>query len=117
MNAIKTLKVAGVVLVAFASVHAWAQESGSAATSTATQSTSQSSVRKVNRTLSKAVIHALSKGGVDTMNIRALTKNGAVTLAGSVADPSQIDKAGSITGGVAGVASVKNDLETREVGH
>jgi hyperosmotically inducible periplasmic protein len=116
MNAIKTLKLAGAALIVIASVNAWAQGSESAATSTATQGTSKSAVRKANRALSKKVLQALSKGGVDTTGINALAKGGAVTLAGSVTDSSQIDKAGSIAKGVSGVTSMKNVLTIRETG-
>ena len=116
MNAIRTLKLAGAALIVVASVNAWAQESESSATSTATQATSKSAVRKANRTLSKKVVQALSKGGVDTTGINVLAKGGAVTLAGSVTDPAQIEKAGSIAKGVSGVTSVKNALMIREGG-
>ncbi|MFM0114987.1 BON domain-containing protein [Paraburkholderia nemoris] len=117
MNAVRMLKVAGIAFIVFASVHTWAQESGSVATSTATQSTSKSSIRKANLALSKTVIRALHKGGVDTMNVNALTKNGAVTLTGSVTDASQIDKAGSIAEGVSGVTSVRNNLRIHDNGN
>jgi hyperosmotically inducible protein len=116
MNAIRTLKLAGAALIVVASVNAWAQESESAATSTATQGTSKSSVRKANRALSRKVSQALSKGGVNTEGINVLVKGGAVTLAGGVTDPSQIDKAVSIAKGVSGVTSVKNALTIREGG-
>ncbi|MGF7001117.1 putative low-complexity protein, partial [Paraburkholderia sp. GAS32] len=66
MNAIRTLKLAGAALIVVASVNAWAQESESSATSAATQGTSKSAVRKANRALSRKVVQALSKGGVDT---------------------------------------------------
>lgn len=116
MNAIRTLKLAGAALIVVASVNAWAQESASSATSAAMQGTSKSAVRKANRTLSKKVLQALSKGGVDTTGINVLAKGGAVTLAGSVTDPSQIEKAGSIAKGVSGVTSMRNALTIREGG-
>lgn len=116
MNAIRTLMLTGAAFFAIASVNAWAQGSESAATATATQGTSKSTVRKANRALSKKVLQALSKGGVETTGINVLAKGGAVTLAGGVTDPSQIEKAGSIAKGVAGVTSVKNALTVREGG-
>ncbi|AUT73605.1 BON domain-containing protein [Paraburkholderia hospita] len=117
MNAIKTLKLAGAALIVVASVNAWAQGSEAAsATTTTTQGASKSSIRKANRALSKKVAKALSKGGVDTTGINVLVKGGAVTLAGGVTDPSQIDKATSIAKGVSGVTSVKNALTIREGG-
>ena len=116
MNAIRTLKLAGAALIVVASVNAWAQESASSAASTPTQGTSKSAVRKANRALSKKVVQALSKGGVDTTGINVLVKGGAVTLAGSVTNPALIDKAASIAKGVSGVTSVKNALTIREGG-
>ncbi|KAE8753312.1 BON domain-containing protein [Paraburkholderia madseniana] len=116
MNAIRTLKLAGAVLIVVTSVNAWAQESESSAISATTQGTSKSAVRKANRALSRKVVQALSKGGVDTTGINVLVKGGAVTLAGSVTDPALIDKAASIAKGVSGVTSVKNALTIREGG-
>jgi osmotically-inducible protein OsmY len=119
MNAIRTLRLAGAALIVVASVNAWAQGSEAAAPaapSTATQGTSKSAVRKANRALSKKVLQALSKGGVDTTGINVLAKSGAVTLAGTVTDPAEIDKAGSIAKGVSGVKSLKNALTIREGG-
>ncbi|MEM5339799.1 BON domain-containing protein [Paraburkholderia azotifigens] len=116
MNVIRTLKLAGAAMIVVASVNAWAQGSESAAASTATQGTSKSAVRKANRALSKKVAQALSKGGIDTKGINVLAKGGAVTLAGTVDDPTQIEKAGSIAKGVSGVTSVKNALSIHEGG-
>ena len=117
MNVIRTLKLAGAALTVFASVTVWAQDSGTAASSTAPQTTSKKAVRKADRALSKKVQSALSKGGVDTSGINVLVKpGGAVTLAGGVTDPTQIDKATSIAKGVSGVTSVKNALTIREGG-
>jgi hyperosmotically inducible periplasmic protein len=122
MDAIKTFKLAGAVLIAVASAipatstTAWAQDSDAAATSTPAQGTSKSAVRKANRALSRKVVSALSKGGVNTEGINVLVKGGAVTLAGSATDPGDIEKAGSIAKGVSGVTSVKNALTIREGG-
>lgn len=66
--------------------------------------------------MSKIVVQALSKGGVDTTDVNVLAKGGAVTLAGSVTDPALIDKAGSIAKGVSAVTSVKNVLTIRASG-
>ncbi|BCZ83599.1 hypothetical protein PTKU64_72740 [Paraburkholderia terrae] len=116
MNAIRTLKLAGAALIVVASVNAWAQGSEAASATTTTQGASKSSIRKANRALSKKVAQALSKGGIDTAGINVLVKGGAVTLAGGVTDPAQIDKATSIAKGVSGVTSVKNALTIREGG-
>lgn len=121
MKAINTFKLMGGALIVVVSVNAWSQTSESAATST--QSTmapagegSAKSARQANRALSKKVLHALSKGGVSTSRMNVIAKGGAVTLAGSVSDSSQIDKAAQLAKGVPGVTSVKNSLTLKEVG-
>jgi hyperosmotically inducible periplasmic protein len=116
MNAIGRLKLAVVAMTAIASFNAWAQASDSATTGAMTQGTSKSSARKANRVLGRKVLHALSKGGVDTQFINVLAKNGAITLVGGLTDPSQIDKAGQVAKGVPGVVSVKNNLTVHEEG-
>jgi len=122
MNAIKTLKLTGGALIVVASINAWSQTSESAATpgqsgeGSSSPAPSKSSVRKANRALSKKVLLALTKGGVDTSGINAIAKGGAVTLAGHVSNPADIDKAGSIAKGVAGVTSLKNALTISEGG-
>lgn len=121
MNAIKTLKLMGGALIVVASFNAWAQTSDATATAsqsgaTASAGTSKSAARKANRALSKKVLQALSKGGVNTSGISVLAKGGAVSLAGHVSDPADIDKAGSIAKGVSGVSSVKNALSINQGG-
>ncbi|MFM0056148.1 BON domain-containing protein [Paraburkholderia phytofirmans] len=121
MKAINTFKLMGGALIVVVSVNAWSQTSESAATST--QSTmapagegSAKSARQANRALSRKVLHALSKGGVSTSRMNVIAKGGAVTLAGSVSDSSEIDKAAQLAKGVPGVTSVKNSLTLKEVG-
>lgn len=118
----RTLKLPVCALILVASLNAWSQSSAPAAVSagsgnsTATQGSSKSSVRKANRALSKKVRQAISEGGVDAAGIRILVKGSAVTLAGSVPEASQSEKAGSIAKGVSGVTSVKNALTVHEPG-
>jgi hyperosmotically inducible periplasmic protein len=121
MKAIKTFKLMGGALIVVVSINAWSQTSEPAATST--QSTmapaggeSPKGMRQANRALGKKVLVALSKGGIKSSRINVLAKGGAVVLVGSVTDPAQIDKAGQIASGVAGVTSVKNSLTVHEVG-
>ncbi|MFM0392162.1 BON domain-containing protein [Paraburkholderia phytofirmans] len=121
MKVINTFKLMGGALIVLVSVNAWSQTSESAATST--QSTmapagegSAKSARQANRALSRKVLHALSKGGVSTSRMNVIAKGGAVTLAGSVSDSSEIDKAAQLAKGVPGVTSVKNSLTLKEVG-
>lgn len=122
MNANKALKLIGGALILAASFNAWSQSSEPAAMSTdsgassATQAPSKSSVRKANRALSRKVLQALSKGGVDTSGINVLVKGSAIALAGSVPEASQVEKAGTIAKGVSGVTSVKNALTIKEAG-
>ncbi|SAL60594.1 transport-associated protein [Caballeronia turbans] len=122
MNAIRTLKVASGVLIVVTSINAWSQSSEPAATSmgSGTSATSQgmskSDVRKANRALSKKVLHALSKGGVDTAGVSVIVKGSAITLAGHVPDASQVEKAGTAAKNVSGVTSVKNALTIKEAG-
>ncbi|WP_109478670.1 BON domain-containing protein [Paraburkholderia sp. C35] len=117
MNVLRTLKLAGAAMMVVTSVTVWAQDSGADAAS-APQTTSKKAVRKADRALSRKVQSALSKGGVDTSGINVLVKpGGAVTLAGGVTDPTQVDKATSIAKGVSGVKSVKNALTIREGGN
>ena len=111
------LKFASGALMVIASINAWPQTSESAATSTAPAAEgSAKATRQANRALSKKVLRALSKGGVETIHINAIAKGGAVTLAGAVTDPSQSDKATEIAKSVPGVTSVKNALTLKQVG-
>lgn len=122
MNAIKALKLASSGLILAASLNAWSQSSEPAATSTASatsaasQGMSKSDVRKANRAVSKKVLSALSKSGVDTAGVSVIVKGSAITLAGHVPDASQVEKAGTAAKSVSGVTSVKNSLSIREKG-
>ena len=121
MKAIKTFKLIGSAFVIVVSINAWSQTSESAASSTQSSMAPESggsakATRQANRALSKKVLHALSKGGVNTSRINIIAKGSAVTLAGSVTDSSQIDKATEVAKGVPGVTSVKNSLTLKEAG-
>jgi osmotically-inducible protein OsmY len=57
------------------------------------------------------VYAALAKDpSIDAGNISVTAKDGAVTLAGTVAEAAQIEKAAALTKGVPGVVSVRNKL-------
>jgi hyperosmotically inducible protein len=121
MKAIKIIKLIGGALAVVVSINAWSQTSESAAMSTQSSMApagggSAKAARQANRALSKKVLRALSKGDVKTSGINVIAKGGAVALAGSVTDPTQIDKAGEVAKGVPGVTSVKNSLTVKEVG-
>jgi hyperosmotically inducible protein len=115
MKAINILRLAGSALIVVASINAWPQTSESDATSAQSSNApaaqgSAKSTRQANRALSKRVRAALLKGGIDASKINVVAKSGAVTLAGSVTDSSQIDSATDIAKTVPGVKSVKNTL-------
>jgi len=75
------------------------------------------SMRIANRQLAKKVRTALSKTkGLDITSVAIRARGGSIALSGSVPDATQIEKAGTVAQGVAGVTSVKNDLTVREVG-
>ena len=121
MKAIRTFKLMGGALIVVVSINAWSQTSESAAPSTQSSMApagggSAKATRQANRALGKKVLVALSKGGVTTSRLNVIAKGGAVALAGSVTDSTQIDKAGEIAKGVPGVTSVKNSLTLKEVG-
>ena len=108
-----TLAVLVVCLLTSASMGVNAQTSGA---STPTPQSAKSS-RAADRALSKEVRAALIKAKiVDTPTISVRAKNGSVTLAGSVRDQSQIERAGEVARAVNGVNSVDNALTIRQPG-
>ncbi|MFM0325765.1 BON domain-containing protein [Caballeronia glebae] len=122
MNAIKTLKLASSAVILAASFNAWSQSSEPAATSVGSETSatsqgmSKSDVRKAKRALSKKVLSALSKSGVDPAGVSVIVKGSAITLAGHVPDASQVEKASTAAKSVSGVTSVKNSLSIKEKG-
>jgi hyperosmotically inducible periplasmic protein len=118
MNALKPLKLAAGVLVVAASVNAFAQASDAGtAPASSGAAPSAKSTKAANKQLAKDVRHALTKTkGLVSSNITVRATGGAVTLAGTVPDAAQIDKATAAAKGVSGVTSVKNALTIREVG-
>jgi hyperosmotically inducible protein len=108
-----TLAVLVVCLLTSASMGVYAQTSGA---STPTPQSTKSG-RAADRALSKEVRAALIKAKiVDTPTISVRAKNGSVTLAGSVRDQSQIERAGEVARAVSGVNSVDNALTIRQPG-
>jgi osmotically-inducible protein OsmY len=119
MNAKTLLRLVCCVLVASQCVSAGAQPSDASAAAPTTSSTTPTakSTRIANRQLAKKVRAALSKTkGLDITSIAIRARGGSIALSGSVPDATQIEKAGTVAQGVAGVTSVKNDLTVREVG-
>jgi hyperosmotically inducible protein len=87
---------------------------------TSTQSaapTSKKAMRAEDRQLARAVRKSMSKTkGLQSDKITVLAKGGAVTLAGTVPDSSQIPLAETAAQGTAGVKSVSNRLSIKEPG-
>ncbi|MCG5075680.1 BON domain-containing protein [Paraburkholderia tagetis] len=110
---LKTLTAVACVTVA-CSVYAQDNSAASgtaAATAAAPTAAAPASSKKVDRKLGYSVRKALSKAqGLDISNITVRSRSGAVTLTGSVPSQDQIDKAGEVAKGVAGVKSVTNKL-------
>jgi osmotically-inducible protein OsmY len=116
MNVTKALKPACAALIVLASVNAWAQATGAGASSgtpatVASGGAASMPSKQANRALRKSVYAALGKDkAIDAGSISVTAKDGAVTLAGTVAEATQIEKAAALAKGVPGVVSVKNKL-------
>jgi hyperosmotically inducible protein len=122
MTTKRTLRIAGAVLFALASFHAWAQPGASEA-SAASNSTAVAvsggmtakDTRAANRALRRKVYAAIVKHKeISAGDISVVAKGGAVTLNGTVVDASQIDKVAEIAQGVPGVTSVTNRLSVKK---
>lgn len=73
------------------------------------------SSKAADRALSRKVRAALIKAKiVDTQTISVRAKNGFVTLAGSVREQSEIERAGEVARAVSGVSAVNNALAIRQ---
>jgi hyperosmotically inducible periplasmic protein len=121
MKAIKAIKAVGGAIIVLASINAFAQASGTDAA--ADQSSQQSAkqqykaVKKADRLQARKVRAALAKAkGISAANILVRSRDGNVTLEGSVPEQSQVDAATTVAQGVAGVKTVKNALTVRPVG-
>ncbi|MGF6917843.1 BON domain-containing protein [Paraburkholderia sp. 40] len=110
------LRMAGGILLALASVHVSAQSGAASAASNgaataASAAPAAKSDRAASRALRRKVYSAIVKHKeINAGNISVVAKGGAVTLYGTVVDPSQIDKVAEITKGVPGVISVTTKL-------
>ncbi|WP_207004882.1 BON domain-containing protein [Trinickia mobilis] len=105
------LRMAGGILVALASFHAWSQPSEQGAAMPGSAVKSARSDRAANRALRRKVFAAIAKHKeISAGNISVVAKSGDVTLYGTVVDASQIDNVAEIAKGVPGVTSVTNKL-------
>src|SRR5215469_15774471 len=120
MTTKQTLRIAGAVLFALASVHAWAQPGASEASAASNVTAASGGMtvtdaRTANRALRRKVYAAIVKHKeINAGDISVVAKSGAVTLGGTVTDASQIDKVAEITRGVPGVTSVTNKLTVQK---
>jgi hyperosmotically inducible protein len=75
---------------------------------------SKAAMKAADRQMAHAVQKALwHTHQLQTADISVFARSGAVTLAGSVPDASQIDRAGTIAASVPNVKSVNNQLTVR----
>jgi len=112
MKSVDFLKAVGAVVCVTVACSVYAQDnsaaSGAAATMAAPAAPSQ---KKVDRKLGYTVRKSLAKAeGLDVSHVVVHSHSGNVTLTGTVPDQQQIDQAGQVAQGVAGVKSVSNKL-------
>jgi hyperosmotically inducible protein len=75
---------------------------------------SKAAMKTADRQMARAVRKALSHTNeLQTADISVFARSGVVTLAGSLPEVSQIDRAGTIAAGVPNVTSVNNWLKVR----
>jgi hyperosmotically inducible periplasmic protein len=107
---------AAIAAATLLSIPAFAQTTDDA-TAMQAAPTGKKAMRAEDRALARAVRRSMSKTkGLQSSKITVLAKGGAVTLAGTVPDSSQIPLAESAAQGTAGVKSVSNRLSIKEPG-
>jgi osmotically-inducible protein OsmY len=116
MKSVDFLKALGGVVAMVVACHTYAQASDSTTTgTTATAPADAKAVKKQDRALGKKVRAALAKAqGLDVSAINVRARSGAVTLTGTAPDNDQIQKAGEVAKGVAGVTSVSNKINVQQ---
>ncbi|CAD6541661.1 BON domain-containing protein [Paraburkholderia sabiae] len=117
MKSVDFLKAVGGVVAMVVACHTYAQASDSTATGTTATAPAANSkaVKKQDRALGKKVRSALAKTqGLDVSAINVRARSGAVTLTGTAPDNDQIQKAGDVAKGVAGVTSVSNKINVQQ---
>ena len=78
---------------------------------------SKAAMKTADRQMARAVRKALwHTHELQTADISVFARSGVVTLAGSVPEVSQIDRAGTIAAGVPNVTSISNLLKVRVSG-
>lgn len=116
----KVLVLAGSILLGLASIPAWSQTdqpriASNGVAVVASGGTAPNETGQANRALRKKVYAAIAKHReIDAGDISVVAKAGAVTLNGTVADPSQIATVEKIARGVPGVTSVTSRLTVKK---
>ncbi|MBV8260770.1 MAG: BON domain-containing protein [Paraburkholderia sp.] len=116
MKSVAILKTLGAALcLTVACSASYAQDESASAPAATASAAPATSAKKADRKLGYSVRKALSKAkGIDVSDINVRSHGGAVTLTGTVPDQGQIDKAGEVAQGVAGVTSVTNKLTVKQ---
>ena len=115
MKSIAILKTLGAALCLTVACSASYAQDESASAPAMTSAAPATSAKKADQKLGYSVRKALSKTkGIDVSDIHVRSHGGAVTLSGTVPDQGQIDKAGEVAKGVAGVTSVANKLTVKQ---
>jgi len=123
MKKTKALGLTIAALGAAVSVGAWSQTAQVASAPAVAQGSSALAAsgaaaptgRKADRALRRKVYAAIGKyKEINAGDISVTTKDGAVTLNGTVAETAQIAKAEAIARGVPGVTSVSNKLTVKK---
>jgi hyperosmotically inducible periplasmic protein len=117
MKSVDFVKALGAVVCVTVAMSAYAQNNSDQNAAPAAAAPAQAapapakSARRADRRLGYQVRHALSRTqGLNVSNIAVRSRGGAVTLTGTVTSQGQIDQAGQVAQGVAGVTSVTNRL-------
>jgi hyperosmotically inducible protein len=117
MKSVGMLKTLGTVVAMVVACNVYAQASGAMSSDQMASSSAANpkADKKANSQLGRKVRGALAKAkGLDVSSIAVRARGGAVTLTGSVPDQGQIDQAGEVAKGVAGVTSVSNKLNVQQ---
>ena len=118
MKSVDFVKALGAAVCVMVAASAYAQDNSAqnaapaaAAPAQAEAPATAKTARRADRKLGYQVRRALSRAqGLDVSAINVRSRGGNVTLTGSVPTQGQIDQAGQVAQGVAGVKSVTNKL-------
>jgi hyperosmotically inducible periplasmic protein len=114
MKSVDFVKALGAAICVTVACSAYAQDNSAQNAAPAAAAPAQApaqSARRVDRRLGYQVRRALSRAqGLNVSAINVRSRGGNVTLTGSVPTQGQIDQAGQVAQGVAGVKSVTNKL-------